>query len=95
MFAIHVSPTHRRVSTLRGVAVGIRQAISSELVDVLVGVWDHAGCGSKFNLLGTIPFLPLAFRCQALYMYYVRQNQRVAETEWTRCGWRGGKEAHG
>jgi hypothetical protein len=61
MFAVHVSPTHRRVSTLSGIAVGIRQVTSSDLIEALAGVWDHAGCGNKFNLLGTISFLPLAF----------------------------------
>jgi hypothetical protein len=41
-------------------AVGIRQATSSDVIDALAGVWDHAGCGNKFNLLETISFLPLA-----------------------------------
>jgi hypothetical protein len=42
-------------------AVGIRQTTASDLRDALAGVWDHAGCGNKFNLLETISFLPLAF----------------------------------
>ena len=46
---------------LGALAVGIRQATSSDLIDALAGVWDHAGCGNKFNLLDTISYLPLAF----------------------------------
>jgi hypothetical protein len=61
-------------------------------MDTLVGIWGHAGCGNKINLLDTISFLPLAFRCWALYMYYMREARLVADIE---RPWYGGKEADG
>jgi hypothetical protein len=47
---------------------------------VLVGVWSRAEPGNKINLLEMIPCSLLAFRCYALYMYYVGENLLDAET---------------
>jgi hypothetical protein len=54
-------PSNAELGHHGALAVGIWQATSSDLLDALAGVWDYAGCGSKFNLLDTIFYRLLAF----------------------------------
>jgi hypothetical protein len=84
MLFVHVSPTRRNVSTLEQMATAIRRISSPSSCNALVGVWSRAGCGNKINFLETMPFLPLAFRCQALYFIYVsRGRESVGRGEQT------------
>jgi hypothetical protein len=53
-------------------------ALSMMPMGALAAVWSRLESDNKINLLEGIPRSLLAFRCYALYMYYVDGNLMVA-----------------
>jgi hypothetical protein len=84
--SLHVSPTRRGVSTIRRIETGIRRRPIDDPHGGAGGHVESSGNGNKINLLEMIRRSPLAFRCYALYMYYVGEILLVAETEHMWCG---------